>query len=457
MKLDLGPVRNTYVSPSFDGDDRAVSDPALVRRMRRPMITGALIILVMVIGLGTWAAMAPLASGITAPAQVRVEANRKTLRKREAGTVRQILVKEGQLVRAGQPVIMFNDTEPKAALDVLQNQYDSLLTQSARFTAEATNKSTITFPPEITSRMSDPRVAGMVRDQEFLFTTRLQLFQSQTAVLSQRLDQIQNQIAGDQAQVEAVDENRRLTIEELDGYRKLNAQGFAPKTLILRYERTLADLAGRKGSLMADIARLRQQMGETRMNMSSVRDQRTSQAAEGLRDSETRIADLGPRLTAARQTLDSTVVRSPVDGYVFNLTQFTVGGLVAGGELMMDIVPVNSPMVFEAMINPQDVDQVKVGMPAHVRLAGQGARWRDPLPGKVTVVSADSITNEKSGRSFYRVDIRVEPADLLKHAGGAHLTPGMPASAMIVTGKKTIMGFLISPITDTISHAFREP
>src|SRR5689334_17171610 len=153
-------------------------------------IVGALIILVMVIGLGTWASMAPLASGITAPAQVRVEANRKTLRKRESGTVKSILVKEGQLVRAGQPVILFNDTEPKASLDVLQNQYDSLLTQSARFSAEATNKSAITFPPEITSRMSDPRVAGMVRDQEFLFATRLQLFQSQTAVLAQRLDQI---------------------------------------------------------------------------------------------------------------------------------------------------------------------------------------------------------------------------------------------------------------------------
>jgi HlyD family type I secretion membrane fusion protein len=297
----------------------------------------------------------------------------------------------------------------------------------------------------------------MVRDQEFLFTTRLQLFNSQTAVLSQRLDQIENQIAGDQAQVASVDEQRRLTIEELDGYKKLNAQGFAPKTLILRYERTLADLGGRKGSLLADMARLRQQMGETRMNMVSVRDQRTSQAAEGLRDSETRIADLRPRLTAATQSLESTVVRSPVDGYVFNLTQFTVGGLVGAGEVMMDVVPANSPMVFEAMIQPQDIDQIKVGMNAHVKLAGQGARWHDPLPGKVTVVSADSITNEKTGRTYYRVDIRVEPKDLLKHAGGARLTPGMPAQAMIVTGKKTIMGFLISPITDTIHNAFREP
>jgi HlyD family type I secretion membrane fusion protein len=255
MKLDLTPTRNNYVTPAFGGDDREVMDPALRRRLRRPMIVGAAVIGSMVVGLGLWASLTPLASGISAPAEVRVESNRKTLRSPSAGTVRQILAREGQLVRAGQPLIIFDDTQARAANDVYQSQYDALLAQSARFMAEATNRPAIQFPPELMARMGDPQVASMVRDQEFLFTTRQQLFQSQLGQLSQRLDQIQNQIAGQQAQVESVEEQRRLTQEELNGYVTLNEKGFAPKTLILRYQRTLADLAGRKGSLLADIAR----------------------------------------------------------------------------------------------------------------------------------------------------------------------------------------------------------
>src|SRR5437868_3418315 len=139
MKLDLTPVRSSYVAPSFGGDDRLPIDPALQRRMRRPMLVGAAVIGVLVLGLGLWASFSSLATGVTAQAEVRVESNRKTLRHREGGTIKQILVQEGQHVRAGQPLITFNDVEARAAYDVLQNQYDSLAAQAARFTAEATN------------------------------------------------------------------------------------------------------------------------------------------------------------------------------------------------------------------------------------------------------------------------------------------------------------------------------
>jgi HlyD family type I secretion membrane fusion protein len=304
--------------------------------------------------------------------------------------------------------------------------------------------------------MSDPRVAGLIRDQQFLFITRMQLFQSQSSVLQQRQDQLQTQVQGQQAQVESVEEQRRLTAEEMSGYQTLFEKGYAPKQLILRYQRTLADLAGRKGSLLAEIARLRQQMGETRMQLAATRDQRESQAAEGLRDTQSRLADITPRLTTARQTLEATVVRSPVDGYVFNLTQFTVGGVTGAGEVLMDVVPASAPMMVTAMIKPEDVDEVHVGMDARVRLSGLNQRWHSPMPATVAVVSADRITNDKTGVSFYRVDLRIDPKDLKELKRGAQLTPGMPAQAMIVTGKRTIMGFLISPITDTIHDAFRE-
>lgn len=457
MKLDLTPVRSNYVAPTFGGEDTGQMDPALQRRLRRPMALGAGVIGAFVVGLGLWASFTPLSSGITAPAEVRVESNRKTLRSgREGGTVKQILVREGQFVRAGQPLLLFNDVEARAAVDVYQNQYDVLLAQNARFSAEATNRTVLQFPAELTARAADPRVSGLIRDQEFLFSTRLQLFQSQSAVLGQRIEQLETQVQGLQAQVASIDEQRRLTEEELAGYRKLHAQGYAPKTLILRYERSLAELGGRKGQLSADIARMRQQMGETRLQLVQLRDERQSQAAEGLRDSQSKISDVVPRLTTARQSLQQTVVRSPVDGYVFNLTQFTVGGVVGSGETLMDIVPAGTPLTVTAMVKPEDVDQVRVGMPARVRLTGLNQRFNDDLEAKVSVVSADRITNEQTGVAFYRVDLRIPPTELKKLKRGVELTPGMPASAMIVTGQRTVMGYLISPLTDTLRDAFRE-
>ncbi|RAK61756.1 HlyD family type I secretion periplasmic adaptor subunit [Phenylobacterium hankyongense] len=420
------------------------------------MVVGAAIIGTLVVGLGLWASLTPLSTGVTAPAEVRVEANRKTLRHREGGTVRQILVREGQHVTAGQPLILFDDVEARASNDVFQNQADSMMSQAARLTAEATNRPNLEFPPELTSRISDPRVASMIRDQQFLFATRLQLFQSQGSVLDQRLDQIRNQIVGNQAQVASVDEQRKLTAEEMAGYQTLYEKGFAPKPLILRYQRSIADLDGRKGSLLADIARLHQQMGETNMNLATLRDQRQSQAAEQLRDTQSKIADVMPRLAAAKQTLASTVVRSPVDGYVFNLTQFTLGGVTSPGEVLMDVVPANSPLMVTATIKPEDIEEVHVGMDARVRITGLNQRWVSPLPAKVAVVSADRITNEKTGLAFYRVDLRIDPKELTNLKRGAQVTPGMGAQAMIVTGKRTIMGFLISPITDTLHDAFRE-
>lgn len=456
MKLDLGPARTSYVAPTFGGDETAPLPPELQQRLKRPMLVGAAVIGAFVFGLGIWAAAVSLGTGVTAQAHVRADSMRKTLRARDGGVVKQILVREGQQVRAGQPMLLFNDVEARAAVEVLQNQYDTLLAQNARFTAEALGKTSLELPAELTSRMADPGVATLVRDQQFLFTTRQQLFQSQAAVLGQRIEQQESQIQGLQAQVDSINEQQRLTEEELAGYRKLNEQGFAPKTLILRYERTLAELAGRKGQLLAEIQRVRQQMGESRLQLASLRNERETQAAEGLRDSQTKLADVVPRLAAARERLESTTIRAPVDGYVFNLTQFTVGGVVGAGEQIVDVVPGGVPLTVTAMIKPEEVDEVHVGMPAQVKLTGLNQRFNDGLDAKVSVVSADRLTDEQTGSSFYRVDLRIPPSELTKLKKDVELTPGMPATVLIKTGDRSVMSFLISPITDTLEDAFRE-
>jgi HlyD family type I secretion membrane fusion protein len=461
MKLDLlpkpkPPAKREYVVPVFGGDDRAPMAPELQERLRRPMRVGAAIIGTFVLGLGLWASVAKVASGVTAPAEVRSDAMRKTLRAKDTGRVKAILVHEDQLVRAGQPLLQLNDTEARAAVDVLQNQYDTLLAQQARYSAEAIGRPTLEFPAELTARMSDPRVATLIRDQQFLFTTRAQLFQSQSSVLQQRIEQQQTQVEGQQAQVDSVNTQVRLTEEQLDGYRKLNEQGFAPKNLLLRYESTLADLAGRKGQLLADIARLKQQQGETRMQLVALREQRQTEAAEGARDSQTKLADVIPRLTTARGALEATTVRAPVDGYVFNLTQFTVGGVVGGGETLMELVPSGTPLTVTAMVKPQDIEEIHEGMKARIKLVGVNQRYADTLEATVTVVSADRITNEKTGTAGYRVDLKIPPSQLKKLRKGVELTPGMPAMALIVTGERSVMGFLVAPISLLMENAFRE-
>lgn len=454
MKADVTPLK-PYVTPTFSGADQNL-DPDLKRKMRQPMVIGGVIVGVFVVATLIWAAVSPIRSAIMAPGVVRVEANRKVIRHREGGTVKVIPIKEGQRVAQGQPLLVLDDVQPRASVDVLQNQHDALAAQSARFEAEATGRRALTLPVGLTSRMSDPRVAGLIGDQQLLFRTRLQFFDSQAEVLNQRQSQIESQISGVQAQLDALEESVRLTKEELTGYQTLYEKGYAPKTLILRYDRSLAELAGRRGALNAEITRLRQQKGETRLQLNALRDQRVSEAAEGLRQMQSGLSDVSPRLTAALQMLEHSVVRSPADGYVLDLSQSTVGGVIAPGETLMNIVPANAPLIISARIKPADIDDVRVGMKAEVRLTAFNYRKVSPVEGDVIAVSADQLIDPKTGEGYFRADVRIPPAQLATLPKGAKMSPGMPASVSIVTGSRTILSYLVSPLTDTIRDSLKE-
>ncbi|WP_296512811.1 HlyD family type I secretion periplasmic adaptor subunit [Phenylobacterium sp.] len=444
-----------WIAPALKVTDQPL-DPDLERRLRRPMITGAILIGVFVVGFLVWAVVAPLDSAVIAQGVVRVEENRKILRHREGGIVRAILVREGEKVKKDQVLLTMDDVQPRAAVDVMQNQVDTYAAQVARFEAEASGARQLAFPPELTARISDPRVGALVRDQEFLFASRLQFFDSQAEVLRQRVQQIDSQIAGVRAQLTALDENVALTRQELEGYETLYAQGYAPKTLILRYQRALADLAGRRGALSAEQQRLAQQRGEAQVQLGGLSDQRISQSAEGLRQMQAALADARPKLAAARQTLEGATVRAPVDGYVLNLTQSTVGGVVGAGELLMVVVPSDAPLAVTARIKPDEIEGITAGMKARVTLTAFSTRRVSPFDAVVTNVSADELTDEKSGQSFYRADLKIDPKELAKLPKGETVTPGMPAQVMITTGRRTVMGYIVGPLTDTVNASMRD-
>ena len=454
MSRDVTPVK-PYVTPVFSGPELAL-DSDQKRKLQQPMIIGGVVVAVFVVAITLWAAVTPIRSAILAPGLVRVEANRKVIQHQIGGTVKAIPVREGQRVALGQPLLLLDDVQARASVDVFQNQSDALMAQSARFEAEASGRRALAFPAGLAGRMSDPRVAGLIQDQQLLFSTRLQFFDSQADVLNQRQSQIESQISGVQAQLDALEQNVRLTKEELAGYQTLYEKGYAPKTLILRYDRTLADLAGRRGALNAEITRLRQQKGETRLQLNSLRDQRVSEAAEGLRQMQSGLSDVSPRLTAASQVLTHSIVRSPADGFVLDLSQSTVGGVITPGQVLMNIVPANAPLIVTARIKPADIDDVRVGMQAQVRLTAFNFQKVSPVMGDVIAVSADQLSDAKTGEGYFRADIRIPPQELAKLPKGAKLSPGMPASVSIVTGTRTILSYVVSPLTDTIRDSLKE-
>lgn len=443
-------------APAFgEAPGQALSQEAKAR-IRRPMIAGAAIIAVCVLGLGLWASVAPIWSAIIAPGQVRVESNRQTLKSREGGVVRVLNVREGQSVKAGDLLIQLDDTVAKAQLDVLSNQYDVAQMQRARFLAEASNQRSVSVPADLSAKMGDPRVAATVNNELLLFTTRLAAIEGQKAILDQRILQLQTARSGLNMQVESIDEQVRLIREELAGYQTLYERGFAPRTLILARQRSLAEFGGRRGALMADITRNQQQVGEARLQLAQIYEQRQSEAATGLRDAEARLSDIAPRLDAARDSFAQTRVVAPVDGYVLNLTQFTVGGVAQAGEPLMDVVPAGVPLIIRSQIRPGDIDEVHVGQTAEITMTAYSSSSPRKLVGEVVSVSADALVNEQNGQSYFTADIRIDPRELEKLPQGASLTPGMQAQVAIRTGRRTIMSYLLGPMGQMVEQSLRE-
>jgi len=425
------------------------------RSLRGPMTIGAIVILIFVVGLGLWAGFAPIWGAVTATGVVRVEANRKTLKSREGGVVRQINVSEGDTVKAGQLLLKFDDTVPRAQIDIYENQYYASLMQAARLRAEIERRPLV-VPAELQARRSDPKILALIQNEQTVYDVRKTAIEAQASILNQRLEQINSARTGLQIQADSIDQQTVLLKQELQGYQTLLEKGFAPKTLVLRMQRQVADTEGKRGSLMADITRNSQQAGETRMQLVSLYEQRAADSAASLREAETRITDIGPRLGAAREALAQTEIRAPADGYVLGLSQFTVGGVAGSGETLMDVVPSHAPLVINVQIRPNDIDEVRPGMPAQVMLQAYNSYRVPKIEAEVITVSADVLTDTQAKTSFYRADLRISPSELRKLPKGVKLYPGMPATVMIKTGKRTVLSFLVGPIGELLDHSLRE-
>ncbi|WP_061934252.1 HlyD family type I secretion periplasmic adaptor subunit [Aureimonas sp. AU22] len=423
--------------------------------LRRPILIGSTIVGVFIVGIGTWAAFAPLSGAVLAGGVVKVEDSRKVVKNRDGGIVKTVMVRDGQHVQAGDILLQMDDVQARSAYEVYDNQLMNLLARRARFTAESKGEDTITFPPELLERRDDPAVEQLITDQTTLFETRKMGLETQVDILQQRRQQLETRISGYQIQITSIDRQQELIEEEKKGVASLLAKGLAPKTQVLALERASVDLGGQTGSLKSQIAEARETQGEAEMQINRLRQDRLTEANEGLSTVQSDMANIVPRLQSSKATLALTEVRSPVTGTVIGLTQFTDGGVLGPGERILDIVPENTQLVIEAMIQPQDIAKVEPDMAAMVKLTAYNQSTTPSVNGKILRVSPDRLTTE-NGTAYFKADVEVQPSALAHLSHDIRLYPGMPAEVIIPTGERTAMDYILSPITRSMDRAFRE-
>ncbi|MDP2333887.1 MAG: HlyD family type I secretion periplasmic adaptor subunit [Reyranella sp.] len=406
-------------------------------------------------GFGGWAATAHLASGAIAQGTVRSDSNKKTVQHLEGGIIREILVKEGDRVSAGQVLVRLDPIAVKSDRSVVENQVFTALAEIARFTAEQFGAETITFPPELLAARERPQIAALIRTQEHIFA-------SQRAALLGDIDVHEKKIEQQRAQIEALTQQivttrRQIQLfqEELAGAEELFAKGYEKKSRVLGLQRSVAAASGDLSSLQGKLETARETIAESRAQIEAVRRQRTKAASDDVEKSRAKHAEVEQQLQKITDKLERIDIVAPQDGYVLGLKYFTPGAVVGGGGTILDIIPDNDTLVMYVRINPLDIDVVHEGLPAEVRLVAYKQRVVPNLKGKVTQVSADSVLEEGSKTQFYMARVEV-PAEELALYPNVKLYPGMPVEAVILTGERTVLDYLIRPMLDNFAHAFKE-
>lgn len=433
--------------------DRARRPAEALDSPRRDLIIGGIVAgLFFILFLG-WAALAPLDAGAYAQGQVAVSGNRQAVQHRDGGVVGALHVAEGDRVEAGQVLLEIAAGELIANERGATGQVLALLAQRSRMIAERDGLSSVPTPPEFAALppADRPLAEEALRLQRLQFSARRSGRGAETGVLGQRIGQLEQQIEGYQRQLAANVEQKRLIDEELTGMRSLAERGYAPLTRVRALERNAAQLDGEDGALRAQIARAREQIGETRLQMSAVSTRLNEDVADQLRLLEVELNGVAPRLAEMRAQIARNQVRAPATGQVVGLTVFTPGGVIQPGQTLMDIVPDDADQVIVARINPGDIDNLQIGLDTEIRFPGLRERNPPIVHGRVSRISADAIRDEGGGEPYFRTEIIV-PEDQLARLGASAetITPGMPVEVVVLLKKRTALDYLIEPLTRSL-------
>lgn len=428
---------------------------------RRDIRIGAGVAILFFVVLLGWAAITPLDAAVGGNGVISVLGNRQAVQHPTGGVVTALHVHEGQAVRAGDVLLELAEPETRAAERALTSDYLSLLAQRARLTAEQAGQRTFVPPPEfIGLPPSDrPLAEAALRLQIGEMRARSGSMSAQQSVLSQRALQLGEQQNGFAQRRESLAEQRRILEEELSGLREVAKKGFAAGNRVRALERAEADLRGQQASMSAEIARAAEGIGETRMQGLSLSSGTQEQIATDLRETESKLSEVLPKLIALRDQLRRAQIRAPATGNVVGMTIFTVGGVVAPGQTLMEIVPDHKALVIQVQLNPADADDVYPGQQAQLRFVSLRDQNLPVITGEVRTVSADRFTDEKSGQAYFRAEVDVAPSELARLQrllGRGQMRPGLPVEVMLTVRKRTALQYLIEPLTRTFRHALHE-
>ena len=416
-----------------------------------------MIVLLGFCGFLLWALMAPLDKGVPLSGTVAKESNRKAVQYQQGGTIQQILVKDGDVVKAGQTVVRMNPVVAKSAFDITDSQYITARATEARLEAERDGRKTIEFPADLVQRKSDPRVAELMALQN-------QLLLSRTSSLQSELGSIDESIAGLKVQIKGLEESRdskkeqvQLLKEQLDGMRDLAKEGYVARNRLLDLERTYAQLQGAISEDIGNIGRSRSQVLELTLRKSQRSQDYQKEVRTQLADTQKEAEALGARLEAQKYDLANVEVKAPVDGTVVNLAVFTDGGVVNPGFKMMDIVPADDPLIVEGQLPVNLVDKVHAGLKVELMFAAFNTNRTPHIEGEVETVSADRSVDERTGTPYYKVRVKVTPAgQKMIAAHKLNIIPGMPVELFVKTGERTMMSYLLKPVFDRAKSSLSE-
>ncbi|MCX8999711.1 HlyD family type I secretion periplasmic adaptor subunit [Rhizobiaceae bacterium BDR2-2] len=425
------------------------------RSIRRHLMAGLLASVVLVGGVGTWAAATNLAGAVVASGHFVVDSYVKKVQHPTGGVVGEILVREGDKVRAGDVVMRLDATQTRANLAIVTKRLDELGARLARLEAERDDLDAIELPDWLLARRDDPDVASAIHSETRLFDFRKESREGKKAQLIERIAQYEHEIEGLKAQEIAYANGLAVLETEIVSQEALHNQGIVSVQRLNSLKTQAATYGGERGEKIAYQAQAAGRITETRLQILQIDQDLKAEVGRELREIQGQIGEYVERKVAAEDELKRIDIIAPQTGIVHELAVHTVGGVVSPADPIMLIVPEGDDLALEVQIQPQDIDQIQLGQKAVLRMSAFNTRITPELNAHVSRIAADLTTDERTGFSYYLVRLAV-PADELKKLEELTLVPGMPAEAMIQTGERTALSYFVKPLSDQINRAFRE-
>tara|TARA_B100001123_G_scaffold405491_1_gene495909 strand:- start:5911 stop:7269 length:1359 start_codon:yes stop_codon:yes gene_type:complete len=427
---------------------------------RGPRLGGVFLYLGLVVlfsfgGFLTWGFAARLDSAAYGAGTIVVESQRKTIQHLEGGIISELRVRDGQLVHAGEVLIVLDDTQAKSGLGIVEGQLNALQARRARLLAEIEGADEIEFPAALLLKRDDPDVEEVLINQTDLFTARRDAYENQISLLQSKTAELNEQISALQSQSRAATEQLGLIAEEINAVQTLLAKGLETRPRLLALQRRSSELRGRRGELEGLIAQARQSIGSTQLELVDLENKRRTEIVDQLDRVQIEIADLTDRATAARDVLRRREIIAPEDGIVVDMKVSTTGGVISPGEPLMDLVPQEDKLIIEARIAPERINAVHPGLAAQVQLPSFSRRRVPMLHGEVLQVSADQLV-DPAGIPYFAVKVALTDHALESLPDFVELVPGMPANVLIALGERQAIDYILSPIMDAATFAMRE-